>query len=203
MPSEGQPVSIAKDQPTCWIIAEPNGAGKTTFALDYLPNVAGCRHYLNADLIASGIAPPDPGRAALTAGRLFLREISQRIDERLDFVFETTLSGLTYQPLIERLKDENWRVERIYLMLPSVEVAIRRVAERASSGGHDIPKNVIERRFYRSALNLLNVYAKMVDKAICLYSINDEQILVFSQQNGKLLVSSRRLFDHLAPISST
>jgi predicted ABC-type ATPase len=32
---------------TCWIIAGPNGAGKTTFALEYLPRVAHCRHFIN------------------------------------------------------------------------------------------------------------------------------------------------------------
>ena len=38
--------------PTCWIIAGPNGAGKTTFALEYLPKVEDCSHFINADLIA-------------------------------------------------------------------------------------------------------------------------------------------------------
>jgi predicted ABC-type ATPase len=48
--------------PTCWIIAGPNGAGKTTFALEYLPRVAGCSHFINADLIAAGLAPLAPER---------------------------------------------------------------------------------------------------------------------------------------------
>jgi predicted ABC-type ATPase len=39
--------------PTCWIIAGPNGAGKTTFALEYLPQIVNCTHYINADLIAA------------------------------------------------------------------------------------------------------------------------------------------------------
>ncbi|WP_263053325.1 hypothetical protein [Allochromatium vinosum] len=41
--------------PKCWIVAGPNGAGKTTFALDYLPQVAGCSRFINADLIAAGL----------------------------------------------------------------------------------------------------------------------------------------------------
>lgn len=48
-------------QPVCWIVAGPNGAGKTTFALDYLPRVVGCRTFVNADLIAAGLAPLAPG----------------------------------------------------------------------------------------------------------------------------------------------
>jgi predicted ABC-type ATPase len=41
-------------QPTCYVIAGPNGAGKTTFALRYLPEMTGCRNFINADLIADG-----------------------------------------------------------------------------------------------------------------------------------------------------
>src|SRR3989442_9298411 len=38
------------------IIAGPNGAGKTTFAVDFLPNEADCPVFVNADLIAAGLA---------------------------------------------------------------------------------------------------------------------------------------------------
>lgn len=61
--------------PTCWIIAGPNGAGKTTFALEYLPQVAKCSRFVNADLIAAGLSPLAPERELLAASRLFLAEI--------------------------------------------------------------------------------------------------------------------------------
>lgn len=89
--------------PTCWIIAGPNGAGKTTFALEYLPQVAGCRHFINADLIAAGLAPLAPERELLAASRIFLRELEARIAARENFAFETTLAGRTYLRLVERL----------------------------------------------------------------------------------------------------
>ncbi|WP_432740915.1 hypothetical protein ABXJ76_12545 [Methylobacter sp. G7] len=57
--------------PTCWIIAGPNGAGKTTFALEYLPKVALCRHFINADLIAAGLSPLAPEQQLLAASRCF------------------------------------------------------------------------------------------------------------------------------------
>ena len=62
--------------PTCWIIAGPNGAGKTTFALEYLPQVAQCSRFINADLIAAGLSPLAPERGLLAASRLFLSETS-------------------------------------------------------------------------------------------------------------------------------
>ncbi len=58
--------------PVCWIIAGPNGAGKSTFALEYLPTLAGCRNFVNADLIAAGLSPLAPERELLAASRLFL-----------------------------------------------------------------------------------------------------------------------------------
>ena len=70
---------------TCWIIAGPNGAGKTTFALEYLPTVVGCSHFINADLIAAGLSPLAPERELLAASRLFLREIEERIAARENF----------------------------------------------------------------------------------------------------------------------
>jgi len=90
--------------PTCWIISGPNGAGKTTFALEYLPQMAGCMNFINADLIAAGLSPLAPERELLTASRLFLREIEARRAARDNFAFETTLAGRGYLGLVERLQ---------------------------------------------------------------------------------------------------
>ncbi len=90
--------------PTCWIIAGPNGAGKTNFAMEYLPKVAQCTHFINADLIAAGLSPLAPERELVGASRIFLKEIDERIEKGEDFAFETTLAGRTYLRLIKRLK---------------------------------------------------------------------------------------------------
>ncbi|CAM2006377.1 hypothetical protein APED_06895 [Acanthopleuribacter pedis] len=90
--------------PTCWIIAGPNGAGKTTFAMDYLPSVARCTYFINADLIAAGLSPLAPERELVAASRLLLQEIEARIESGVDFAFETTLAGRGYLKLIKRLR---------------------------------------------------------------------------------------------------
>ena len=118
--------------PTCWIIAGPNGAGKTTFALEYLPKVAHCSRFVNADLIAAGLSPLAPERELLAASRLFLSEIEGCIAQREDFAFETTLAGRSYLKLVRRLQAEGWRVELMYLALPSMEMSKLRVAERVA-----------------------------------------------------------------------
>ncbi len=91
-------------KPTCYIIAGPNGAGKTTFALRYLPEIAKCSNFINADLIAQGISPLDSLVAQYEAGRIFLREIHSNIEQRKDFAFETTLAGRSHINLFKRLR---------------------------------------------------------------------------------------------------
>lgn len=122
--------------PVCWIIAGPNGAGKTTFALKYLPEIGGCRHFVNADLIAAGMSPLAPEAERVAVGRIFLAEIEQYIGLRQDFGFETTLARLGYRKLIRRMTAAGWWVELIYLALPSVAMAKYRVAERVAHGSH-------------------------------------------------------------------
>ena len=99
------------------IIAGPNGAGKTTFAREFLPNEAGCPVFVNADLIATGLAPFAPATAAVRAGRLMLQELERHFNARANFAFETTLSGRGHLRLIDRLQAAGYRVKLIFLRL--------------------------------------------------------------------------------------
>lgn len=188
---------MAEKQTTCWIIAGPNGAGKTTFALKYLPDIGGCRNFVNADLIAAGMSPLAPETERVAAGRAFLSEIERYIKLRQDFGFETTLAGLTYRRLIRRLKADGWRVELIYLALPSIEMAKLRVAERVAHGGHDIPVPDIERRFVRSLNNLFDEYVSLVDRTRCFINSARMPEIVFVQEGGKPVVSQPDVMEML------
>jgi DNA polymerase III delta prime subunit len=99
-------LSAASMRPSAYIIAGPNGVGKTTFAREFLPNYADCKNFVNADLIAQGMAPFSPETAAFRAGRLVLNEIDLLAQRRADFGFETTLSGRSDLGLIRRLKNQ-------------------------------------------------------------------------------------------------
>ena len=83
----------ASSKPSLYIIAGPNGAGKTTFAREFLPRFADCKEFVNADLIAQGLAPFAPEKAALKAGRLMLERLDELARQHVDFGLETTLSG--------------------------------------------------------------------------------------------------------------
>lgn len=145
------------------IIAGPNGAGKTTFAKAFLPNEANCPVFINADLIAAGIAPFAPESAAIAAGRIMLEMIQKQAASGTSFAFETTLSGLGYARMIPEWRASGYFVELFFLALPNADHAITRVARRVSEGGHSIPVEVIKRRFSAGLKNLQNVYKPIVD----------------------------------------
>jgi predicted ABC-type ATPase len=145
------------------LIAGPNGAGKTTFARRYLPENAGMVHFVNADLIASGLSPLKPEIAAIAAARMVLREIDRLVADRADFAFETTLSGLTYAPRLQSWKRAGYRIDIVYLKLGSPQLALRRVAARVRQGGHNVPKADVLRRFVRGWENFRQTYRPLAD----------------------------------------
>jgi len=156
------------------IIAGPNGAGKTTFAREFLPSEAACPVFVNADLIAGGLAPFAPETAAVQAGRLMLQELARHFAARRSFAFETTLSGRGYLRHIRDWQATGYRVKLIFLALDSVEEAIARVAQRLRQGGHHIADPIIRRRFGTGRRNFEHLYAPQVD-AWALYNNSGPQ----------------------------
>lgn len=145
------------------IIAGPNGAGKTTFARAFLPAEAHLPRFINADLIAAGLAPFAPETAAIKAGRLMLEEIGHYARRGESFAFETTLSGLGYLRHIAQWRAQGYRVSLFFLSLVNAETAIARVAERVRQGGHNIPETVIRRRFAAGLKHFHDHYRAAVD----------------------------------------
>lgn len=149
--------------PRCIVIAGPNGAGKTTFAREFLPKDTAIVHFVNADLIASGLSPLRPELATLAAGRLFLTELDRLAKARVDFAFETTLSGLVYQGRLQSWKVAGYRIEIVFLRLPSPRLAFRRIAARVKQGGHNVPRADVLRRFTRGWSNFTTAYRPLAD----------------------------------------
>ena len=137
--------------PKLYIIAGCNGAGKTTASYTVLPEMLGCKEFVNADEIAKGLSPFNPESVAIEAGRLML----QRMD---DFAFETTLASRSYVKFVERAQAKGYFVTLLYFWLPTPEQAIERVATRVSEGGHNIPSDVIRRRYANGIKNLITLY---------------------------------------------
>jgi predicted ABC-type ATPase len=162
------------------IIAGPNGAGKTTFAREFLPNEADCPVFVNADLIAAGLAPFSPEAAAFRAGRLMLEEIKNHVRRQESFAFETTLSGLMYARLIPSWQALEYRVKLMYLSLPNPEMAIARVADRVAQGGHFVPESVIRRRF-DAGLDNFSLKYKLLVNAWSLYDNSQREPVLIEE----------------------
>lgn len=108
-----------------YIIAGPNGSGKTTFAKLFLPDYVNCPNFVNADLIAQGLAPFEPRAAAIKAGKLVLQQIDEYARRGMDFAFETTLSGKSYVNLLAELKSQGYSLHLFFLWIPSPDLSIR------------------------------------------------------------------------------
>ena len=153
----------------------------------------GCHRFINADLITAGLSLLAPERNIATASRLFVNEINNAITAKDDFAFETTLAGRGHLRRIKQLRQDGWQVELIYLALLSAQASRDRVAERVAHGGHNIPLDVIFRRFPRSLYNLLHVYLNEVDNASCILSIWPVPCLIFEQSYGHAQIYDKHL----------
>ncbi|RLD22184.1 MAG: zeta toxin [Bacteroidetes bacterium] len=145
-----------------YIIAGCNGAGKTTASYTILPDKLDCREFVNADEIAKGLSPFQPERASIQAGRLMLSRIRFLLDSGSDFAFETTLATKSYTNLIMEAKMRGYEVTLLFFWLSSPALAVERVKSRVREGGHDIPEDVIRRRYVRGLENFFYLFEPIV-----------------------------------------
>lgn len=149
--------------PNLYIIAGCNGAGKTTASITILPDVLNCREFVNADNIAAGISPFNVEAVAVEAGRIMLMRIKELLEIRTDFAIETTLSTRSYIAFVKKAQSIGYKVTLVYIWLSSPAMAMQRVEDRVKNGGHNIPTNVIKRRYYRGLKNLFNLFMPICD----------------------------------------
>lgn len=145
------------------VIAGPDSAGKTTFARDFLPTEAQTLKFINADLIAAGMALFNPETISVKAARLMLQEIDESVAGAQSFAFETTLAGLGHIRKIKQWQQLGYEVKLWFLSLPNADVAVSRVAQRVTQGGHNISEEVIRRRFSAGIENFKRRYRPIVD----------------------------------------
>ena len=155
-----------------YIIAGCNGAGKTTASFTILPEVLGCKEFINADEIAKGLSPFQPESVAMQAGRIMLARMDELLQKGETFAFETTLATKSYKQKIEWAQANGYEVTLLFFWLDSPNMAKKRVAQRVAEGGHSIPSETIERRYHNGITNLFAIYINMVD--ICYIFDNSE-----------------------------
>jgi len=151
------------NKPKIFVIGGPNGSGKTTSAKTLLPELLECHEFVNADSVAAALSPFNPDAVAIQAGRLMLERIKYLAERSVTFAFETTLASRTFLNFLTKCKDMGYEINILYLWLQNAEIAITRVKSRVEQGGHDIPKDVIVRRYHSSIKNFLNEYVEVAN----------------------------------------
>lgn len=169
--------------PDLYIIAGCNGAGKTTASYTILPEMLNCREFVNADTIAAGLSAFNPEAVSFEAGRIMLERINTLVYDKQDFAFETTLSTRSYTSLIREAKKAGYEVTLVFFWLNSPELATQRVAERVQHGGHNIPEDVIIRRYYRGLSNLFKLFMPLCDYWLLIDNSDTMQAIAEGERN--------------------
>ena len=171
-------------QKNMYIIAGCNGAGKTTASFTILPEILDCKEFINADEIAKGLSPFQPEKVAVEAGRIMLSRMEDLLLDGKSFAFETTLATKSYKQKILYAQQNGYQVTLLFFWLKNVEMAKKRVATRVEEGGHDIPKEVIERRYHKGIKSLFEIYLPIVDKCFIFDNSEGEQMLIAEKEKG-------------------
>ena len=186
-----------------YIIAGPNGAGKTTASYTVLPEMLDCNEFVNADEIARGLSPFQPDKAAIDAGRIMLNRIRDLIRLKIDFAFETTLSTKSYVKTIQSAKENGFTVTLVFFWLNSVNLAKERVRARVAEGGHNIPEDVILRRYKSGIKNFLHLYLPIIDNWMVIdNSQTPFQLVAEGNEDKEIQIYNSSIWNQINQISN-
>ena len=178
---------MAEAAPLIVMLAGPNGAGKSTTAKEFLTGALRVGEFVNADVIAQGLSAFRPQHAAMEAGRIMLRRLKELAHQRCSFAFESTLASRSFAPWIADLRGQGYEFALLFLWLPSADHAVARVAERVRSGGHDVPEEVVRRRYFAGLRNFFELYQPMTDMWRCYDNSLPSVPHLIASGNGKII----------------
>ena len=180
-----------------YIIAGCNGAGKTTASFTILPEILDCKEFVNADEIAKGLSPFQPEKVAFEAGRIMLERIEVLLKSNENFAFETTLSTKSYRQKLIWAKQNGFKVKLLFFWLPTIEMAVNRVAIRVSEGGHNIPNDVVARRYQRGIENLFKIYLPLCNDWAVFDNSDETPDLIAEGVESEVIVANENNWDLL------
>jgi predicted ABC-type ATPase len=180
------------------VFGGPNGAGKTTMAAQILPDRLGIADFVNADEIARGLSPFDAQRSAVAAGFSMIDCIDSHVRAGRNFAFETTCAGHRHVKLLRRCRELGYRITLVFLWLPSAETARERVARRVERGGHNIPADVVTRRYSRGLFNMRHAYLPLADVALIIDNSDaGGNLIAERRQDGSFVVHDKILWQRI------
>lgn len=166
------------------LIGGPNGAGKTTTAKILLPEYFETNAFLNADEIARELSLEDGDLVAFAASRVLIERMRALIGNARSFALETTCSGRSFLPYLENCRASGYTITLYHFWLSSPELSLQRVAKRVRQGGHNIPTEVILRRFRKGLWNMRHLYLPLADTAAIYDNSGTGRVLIATKENS-------------------
>ena len=177
-----------------YIIAGCNGAGKTTASYTILPDILDCKEFVNADEIARGLSPFQPDNAGIQAGKLMLNRIKKLIESDDNFAFETTLATKSYVNLVASAKQKGFQVTLLFFWLHSPELAVSRVKTRVKEGGHNIPEDVIRRRYKNGLKNFFKLYMPVTDNWMFIDNSGENYEIIAEGEPDNVIINNKQVW---------
>lgn len=136
---------MSTKKPMVLVLAGPNGSGKSTIT-QYFEIVG---NYTNADEVvaATGINNEE-------AARLVDEKRYASIENVEDFTFETVLSSKYKLDILEKAKEAGYFIKCVFVLTIDPLVNVARVEARVASGGHNVDREKIIKRYYKSLDNI-------------------------------------------------
>lgn len=187
--------------PRIYIISGCNGSGKTTASYTLLPEMLECNQFVNSDEFAKSLSPFNPSEASVSASRYMLQKIYYLLGNHMDFCVETTLATRSLMGIINDAKSRGYTISILYFWLKSPELAIARVKSRVEAGGHNIPENVVRRRYYMGLNYFFETYAPVCDRWLLADNSVSPFIVVAEGSPSGIKVKDKERYDtilHLA-----
>ena len=189
---------VEVEEKNLYIIAGCNGAGKTTASYTILPEIIECKEFVNADEIAKGLSPFQPEKVSFESGRIMINRINELLKENQSFAFETTLSTRSYKNKIVKARKQGYTITLLFFWLNNIKLAKERVKIRVFEGGHNIPENVIERRYLKGIYNLFDIYLPIIDHALIFdNSFGKHELIAQKFTEEKLTIIDENKFNKL------
>ena len=133
------------------IIGGVNGCGKSSLTGALKAERSDLGLLIDVDKLAAQLGSPVEG------GKAAVRKIDECLEKGISFTQETTLSGARTERTIRRAKERGYTIRLYYIGLDTMEESLGRIANRVAKGGHDIPKEDVERRFQSRFTDVLRV----------------------------------------------
>lgn len=133
------------------IIGGVNGCGKSSLTGALKAERSDLGLLIDVDKLAAQLGSPVEG------GKAAVRKIDQCLEKGISFTQETTLSGARTERTIRRAKERGYTIRLYYIGLDTMEESLGRIANRVAKGGHDIPREDVERRFQSRFADVLRI----------------------------------------------